>query len=107
MELKKFYYIEYPDNYLVLHGKNYPEQDGVTVLWFNRGLYGLVHPAAIKNLKQQMRDLNLAAPGNAKIPGVFWDEVLDVPPDVARYLLSEILEDKNQQSNGSSSSDAQ
>ena len=107
MELEKFYYIEYPDNYLVLHGKNYPKQDGVAVLWFNRGLYGLVHPSAIENLKQQMYNLDLAAPGDAKIPGIFWDEAIDVPVDIARYLLSEILEDKNQQSDSSSSSDAQ
>ena len=113
MELKKFYYIECSDDILsiddiieILKG----DCGTAPILWYNEGLYKLIHPAMIANLSaiyNVVYNLDLAAPGDAKIPGIFWDEAIDVPVDIARYLLSEILEDKNQQSDSSSSSDAQ
>ena len=111
MELKKFYYIECSDDILSIDDIIEILKDGcgtAPILWYNEGLYKLIHPAMIANLSAIYNVVcKLSASSNPIGVRIYWDEIIDVPADIARCLLAEILEDKNQQSNSSSSSDAQ
>ena len=108
MELKEFYYIECSDDILTYH--RIIQNKGPSfapILWFNEGLFKIIHLSMVSNMCQSYDDWAKSGVEQEVKVGILWDEAIDVPSDVARYLLSEILEDKNQQGDSSSSSDAQ
>ena len=99
MELKKFYYIENSNNILSVDDIIEILKDDcgvIPILWYNEGLYKLIHPATVANLSA-IYDIacKLSRSSNPVGVGIQWDDAIDVPANIARYLLSEILEDKN------------
>ena len=116
MELKKFYYIDSStfagvQDTLYFNSKDRIESQfpfgTLPILWSYQGMCSLIHAASVANIIQRLKDAKKSKPDSTYIIQILWGEAIDVPASIARYLLSEILEDKNQQSNSSSSSDAQ